>query len=183
MPPRGFFLSNARAVESFTRLAVTIRIPRGPSIPRPFFRIRRTPPDKEGVGGCRRSSRGGFRSGVAQVDGAAAVAVGPNGEDITRDFGVTWEHTDSLNLNAVKVLDSEHGWAVGPKGTIARFQNRRQYLIRKENPAKERNLRAGCCLPRLAWVSTLARPSQSDSYSSPELRDSNAGRQDARHLY
>jgi len=85
---------------------------------------------------------GGFRSGAAVVDGATAVAVGPNGEDITQDFGVTWEHTDSLNLNAVVMLDTSNGWAVGPKGTIARFQNRRQYIIRNVAPANEQPAQA-----------------------------------------
>jgi len=72
---------------------------------------------------------GGFRSGVANVDGATVVAVGPSGEDVSHDFGVTWEHTDALNLNAVTILDIYNGWAVGPKGTVARFINHKQYEI------------------------------------------------------
>ena len=51
------------------------------------------------------------------------VAIGPTGEDITNDGGIHWKHTDSLNLNAVAVLDSGTGWAVGPRGTIARLVN------------------------------------------------------------
>ena len=69
---------------------------------------------------------GGFRSGVAEVDGVTLVAVGPGGEDISHDQGVTWEHTDSLNLNAVFILDEQHGWAVGSKGTIARLVNQKK---------------------------------------------------------
>jgi photosystem II stability/assembly factor-like uncharacterized protein len=66
---------------------------------------------------------GGFRSGVTIVDGMT-VAVGPNGDDISTDGGVHWQHTDSLNLNALVILDRQHGWAVGPHGTIARFVDR-----------------------------------------------------------
>jgi photosystem II stability/assembly factor-like uncharacterized protein len=66
---------------------------------------------------------GGFRSAVAAVDAATAVAVGPTGEDISHDGGVHWEPTDSLNLNAISILDMHSGWAVGAHGTIARFVN------------------------------------------------------------
>ena len=66
---------------------------------------------------------GGFRSAVAHIDDGRWVAVGPSGEDITTDNGVHWKHTDSLNLNAVVILDVSNGWAVGAKGTIARFVN------------------------------------------------------------
>jgi len=66
----------------------------------------------------------GYRSAVAHLDGAKWVAVGPSGADISDDSGVHWKHTDSLNLNAVAILDPKHGWAVGPKGTVARFVDR-----------------------------------------------------------
>ena len=66
---------------------------------------------------------GGFRSAVAHVHEGYWVALGPTGEDITNDGGIHWKHTDSLNLNAVAVLDSGTGWAVGPRGTIARLVN------------------------------------------------------------
>jgi photosystem II stability/assembly factor-like uncharacterized protein len=64
---------------------------------------------------------GGYRSAVAFVDGFHLVAVGPNGEDTSDDQGVHWTHSASLNLNAVFVLDQRNVWAVGPNGTIARF--------------------------------------------------------------
>ena len=64
---------------------------------------------------------GGFRSALAHVDDGRWVAVGPTGEDITTDNGVHWKHTDSLNLNAVAILDIWSGWAVGDHGRIARF--------------------------------------------------------------
>jgi photosystem II stability/assembly factor-like uncharacterized protein len=66
----------------------------------------------------------GYRSAVAHIDGGRWVAVGPNGQDVSDDFGVRWKHTDSLNLNAMALLDEWTGWAVGPNGTIARFVNR-----------------------------------------------------------
>jgi photosystem II stability/assembly factor-like uncharacterized protein len=72
---------------------------------------------------------GGYRSAVAHLDDGRWVAVGPNGEDISGDFGVHWKHTDSLNLNAVALLNIWTGWAVGPNGTIARFVNRYGYEI------------------------------------------------------
>jgi len=70
---------------------------------------------------------GGFRSALAHVDDGRWVAVGPTGEDITSDNGIHWNHTDSLNLNAVAILDIGNGWAVGPHGTIARFVNHFKY--------------------------------------------------------
>jgi photosystem II stability/assembly factor-like uncharacterized protein len=62
---------------------------------------------------------GGFRSAVAHLNDGRWVAVGPGREDISTDGGLHWNHTDSLNLNAVTILDADHGWAVGLKGTIA----------------------------------------------------------------
>jgi photosystem II stability/assembly factor-like uncharacterized protein len=73
---------------------------------------------------------GGYRSAVAWVDGVTLAAVGPNGEDVSEDGGMHWEHTDSLNLNALAILDIWHGWAVGPNGTMAQMKNREQYEIR-----------------------------------------------------
>jgi photosystem II stability/assembly factor-like uncharacterized protein len=71
---------------------------------------------------------GGYRSAVASLYGSA-LSVGPNGEDISDDFGVHWKHIGSLDLNAVFVLDIYNAWAVGAKGTIARMINKKQYSI------------------------------------------------------
>jgi hypothetical protein len=60
------------------------------------------------------------------------AAAGPNGEDISEDGGIHWKHTDSLNLNALAILDVSDGWAVGPKGSIALMENRKEYQIRDE---------------------------------------------------
>jgi photosystem II stability/assembly factor-like uncharacterized protein len=76
---------------------------------------------------------GGYRSAVAALYGSA-LAVGPNGEDISDDFGVHWRHIGSLDLNAAFVLDVNDGWAVGAKGTIARLVNHKEYLIQNYMP-------------------------------------------------
>jgi len=68
----------------------------------------------------------GYRSAVAHIDDGRWVAVGPNGEDVTNDYGLHWKHTDSLNLNAAAIWSV---WAVGPNGTIARFINHFNYEI------------------------------------------------------
>jgi photosystem II stability/assembly factor-like uncharacterized protein len=66
---------------------------------------------------------GGYRSAVVCKDNAVCVAIGPNGEDVSlsKIAADGWTPTDSLNLNAVAILDFKHGWAVGPNGTIARY--------------------------------------------------------------
>jgi photosystem II stability/assembly factor-like uncharacterized protein len=71
----------------------------------------------------------GCRSGLDTYD-AGFVAVGPNGSEISRD-GTKWEHIDSLNLNAV-VFISGKGYAVGSKGTIARFEDHNAYGTQKQ---------------------------------------------------
>lgn len=72
---------------------------------------------------------GGFRSAVASNQ-LSIFALGPNGQELSEDRGVRWEHTDSLNLNAVVILDIFNGWAVGPTGTIARFLNHNAAEVR-----------------------------------------------------
>jgi len=64
---------------------------------------------------------GGYRSAVACRDDALCVVVGPDGEDVSLSKGAAWKSTDSLNLNAVAILNFNEGWAVGPQGTIARY--------------------------------------------------------------
>lgn len=148
------------------------------------------PPSGAGSWRLSKEQPGGFRSGVASAHGDMALAVGPNGEDMSHDFGVTWDHTDSINLNAVTMLDIFDGWAVGSKGTVARFLNQTQYDIRKilPNPPATKLV---CCLLDWGWLSTLPRPSQSDSAPSlpegeaspspTEIGGSVTGRQHAVH--
>jgi photosystem II stability/assembly factor-like uncharacterized protein len=79
---------------------------------------------------------GGYRSAVAECGYGDVAAVGPNGTDISHDDGgksMHWQHTDRLNLNAAS-FEGQHGWAVGPKGTIARFKTHFNYLIRNDAP-------------------------------------------------
>ena len=69
---------------------------------------------------------GGYRSSVACIADSLCVAIGPTGENVSvsKVSAAIWKPTDSLNLNAATILDIENGWAVGPKGTIARFVNK-----------------------------------------------------------
>lgn len=78
---------------------------------------------------------GGYRSAVGSFSYGDFAAVGPNGTDISHDRGKHWKHTDALNLNALSFAGNQ-GWAVGAKGTIARFKNHYQYLIRNGGPSK-----------------------------------------------
>jgi len=66
----------------------------------------------------------GYRSALDTYD-AGFVAVGPNGSDVSRD-GTKWQHIDDANLNAV-VFISGKGFAVGPKGTMAKFEDHNEY--------------------------------------------------------
>ncbi|MFZ0212570.1 MAG: YCF48-related protein [Candidatus Acidiferrales bacterium] len=68
------------------------------------------------------SALGGFRSAVAFLRGSTVIAVGPSGEDISRDAGAHWTPAGSLNLNAVAAFDSRQAWGVGAKGTIALYK-------------------------------------------------------------
>ncbi len=61
---------------------------------------------------------GGYRSALVQIEGSRWMALGPNGSDVSEDYGVHWKYADSLNLNAATILDCRTGWAVGPHGTI-----------------------------------------------------------------
>lgn len=57
----------------------------------------------------------GYRSGAAYFSRTTVVAVGTSGSDISTDGGKTWRSLNNENYNAV-----QRGWAVGPKGRIAR---------------------------------------------------------------
>jgi len=64
----------------------------------------------------------GYRSAVAFVaDRKMWVAVGTSGSDVSLDDGKTWKQFDRGDYNAVTFFSGEAGWAVGPKGAIARF--------------------------------------------------------------
>ncbi len=61
-----------------------------------------------------------FRSAVAWARDRW-VAVGTSGSHVSRDNGVTWEPLDRENYNSVGFLATGEGWAVGPRGRIAKF--------------------------------------------------------------
>jgi photosystem II stability/assembly factor-like uncharacterized protein len=70
------------------------------------------------------SSPAGYRSAVAWMPGTrgtALVAVGLSGTDLSRDAGRTWTRVDSVAYNSVAFASERTGWAVGPKGRIARW--------------------------------------------------------------
>ena len=70
------------------------------------------------------ASPAGYRSAVAIVPGTRAntlVAVGLTGTDVSVDDGATWQHADSTAYNSVAFASPSAGWAVGPKGRIARW--------------------------------------------------------------
>jgi hypothetical protein len=69
---------------------------------------------------------GGYRSSVAHAEDSLEVAVGPNGEDVSDDFGEHWKHAGTLNLNAVSNLLGRIAWGVGPSGMIGHFYNLRR---------------------------------------------------------
>jgi photosystem II stability/assembly factor-like uncharacterized protein len=49
------------------------------------------------------------------------VAVGTSGSDFSLNNGATWKLLDHENYNSVGFAPGGDGWAVGPKGRIARF--------------------------------------------------------------
>jgi photosystem II stability/assembly factor-like uncharacterized protein len=64
----------------------------------------------------------GFRSAVTYVPARKMwIAVGTSGSDISTD-GVNWKPFDTGAFNAVSFAPSGEGWAVGPRGRIARFR-------------------------------------------------------------
>jgi photosystem II stability/assembly factor-like uncharacterized protein len=61
-----------------------------------------------------------FRSSVAWAKDRW-IAVGTSGSDYSLDNGATWKPLDSENYNSASFAATGEGWAVGPKGRIARF--------------------------------------------------------------
>jgi len=70
----------------------------------------------------------GFRSAVAYLpDRHMWIAVGTSGSDYSANAGATWLSIDNGAYNAVSFVPGKGwshaaGWAVGPKGRIAKFQ-------------------------------------------------------------
>lgn len=51
------------------------------------------------------------------------IAVGPSGSHVSLDDGATWKALDKESYNSVAFTPTGTGWAVGPKGRIAKFAN------------------------------------------------------------
>lgn len=65
---------------------------------------------------------GGFRSAVEWLPGTKTwVATGTSGSDISTDDGINWKVFDSVGYNAIAFVSSAVGWAVGPRGRIAKW--------------------------------------------------------------
>ncbi|HEX5970555.1 MAG TPA: YCF48-related protein [Gemmatimonadaceae bacterium] len=70
------------------------------------------------------SSPAGYRSAVAflpKSNGRTLIAVGLTGTDVSHDGGATWSPVDPVAYNSVAFAADGSGWAVGPKGRIARW--------------------------------------------------------------
>lgn len=64
----------------------------------------------------------GFRSAITYLaDRKMWIATGTSGSDVSTDKGRTWKQFDKGNYNALGFVLSYAGWAVGPKGAVARF--------------------------------------------------------------
>ncbi len=66
----------------------------------------------------------GYRSGAAYAGRATAaplVAVGTSGSSRSADAGRAWSDIDAANYNAVAFTAGGTGWAVGPRGLVARW--------------------------------------------------------------
>jgi photosystem II stability/assembly factor-like uncharacterized protein len=64
----------------------------------------------------------GFRSAVVFLNGSKIwIATGTSGSDISTDDGQTWKRFDEGPFNSMSFVGDE-GWAVGPRGRVARFQ-------------------------------------------------------------
>ncbi len=61
-----------------------------------------------------------FRSGVAWAKDRWVV-VGTSGSHVSQDNGTSWKELDRENYNSVQFTKTDEGWAVGPKGRVAKF--------------------------------------------------------------
>jgi photosystem II stability/assembly factor-like uncharacterized protein len=67
----------------------------------------------------------GYRWCVAIVPGTpgpTAFAVGPTGMDYSIDRGKNWNQISRMKANTIAFADAHHGWAVGEKGQILKFE-------------------------------------------------------------
>jgi photosystem II stability/assembly factor-like uncharacterized protein len=67
----------------------------------------------------------GFRSAVAWLPETKTwIATGTSGSDVSTDDGASWKQFDSTGYNAAAFVSNSVGWAVGPRGRIAKWNSR-----------------------------------------------------------
>jgi photosystem II stability/assembly factor-like uncharacterized protein len=59
---------------------------------------------------------------VPNTPGPTAFAVGPTGMDYSIDGGRNWDQMNHVTANTIAFADAHHGWAVGGKGLILKFE-------------------------------------------------------------
>jgi photosystem II stability/assembly factor-like uncharacterized protein len=59
---------------------------------------------------------------VPDTPGPTAFAVGPTGMDYSIDRGKNWDQINEVDANTIAFADAHHGWAVGRKGLILKFE-------------------------------------------------------------
>jgi photosystem II stability/assembly factor-like uncharacterized protein len=59
---------------------------------------------------------------VPDTPGPTAFAVGPTGMDYSIDGGQNWDQMNEVDANTIAFADAHHGWAVGRKGLILKFE-------------------------------------------------------------
>lgn len=59
---------------------------------------------------------------VPDTPGPTAFAVGPTGMDYSIDRGKNWDQINKVDANTIAFTDAHHGWVVGPKGLILKFE-------------------------------------------------------------
>ena len=59
---------------------------------------------------------------VPNTPGPTAFAVGPTGMDYSIDGGKNWDRMSEVTANTIAFSDADHGWAVGRKGLILKFE-------------------------------------------------------------
>ena len=60
---------------------------------------------------------------VPDTPGPTVFAVGPTGMDYSIDGGKNWDQTNEIDANyTIAFADAHHGWAVGRKGLILKFE-------------------------------------------------------------
>ena len=65
----------------------------------------------------------GFRSAVAWLPATRTwIVTGTSGSDASTDDGQSWTTFDSGAYNAMSFISGQAGWAVGPRGRIARYR-------------------------------------------------------------